>query len=109
MDGFSTGDALHSCPRCGREFEGAASARICDGCRTATVEKPRPRVSKLTFREQQLADLVTKGKLNKEIAFELHLADGTIKDYLHRIFVKLGVSNRTELAVWNLTHPKGTE
>jgi two-component system nitrate/nitrite response regulator NarP len=42
--------------------------------------------------------------LNKEIAHELHLSEGTIKEYLHRIFRKLGTKNRTELAVFALTH-----
>jgi DNA-binding NarL/FixJ family response regulator len=48
--------------------------------------------------------LVSQAKLNKEIAYELHLTEGTIKEYLNRIFRKLGISNRTELAVWALTH-----
>lgn len=37
--------------------------------------------------------------LNKEIAFELHLTEGTIKEYLNRIYRKVGAINRTELAV----------
>jgi DNA-binding NarL/FixJ family response regulator len=44
--------------------------------------------------------LIAAAKLNKEIAHELHLTEGTIKEYLNRIFRKLGMSNRTELAVW---------
>jgi DNA-binding NarL/FixJ family response regulator len=57
----------------------------------------------LSFRERQVVNLVCKAKQNKEIAFELHLTEGTIKEYLNRIFRKLGVSNRTELAVWAVT------
>jgi DNA-binding NarL/FixJ family response regulator len=49
--------------------------------------------------------LVCQAKLNKEIAYELHLAEGTIKEYLNRIFRKVGVTNRTELAVRSLTSP----
>lgn len=37
--------------------------------------------------------------MNKEIAFELHLSEGTIKEYLTRIFLKLGVKNRVELVL----------
>jgi DNA-binding NarL/FixJ family response regulator len=58
----------------------------------------------LTFREKQVVRLVAQGKLNKEIAHELHLTEGTIKEYLNRIFRKLGTTNRTELAIWALTH-----
>jgi DNA-binding NarL/FixJ family response regulator len=43
---------------------------------------------------------VAAAKLNKEIAFQLHLSEGTIKEYLNRIFRKLDIANRTELAVW---------
>lgn len=53
----------------------------------------------MTFREGQVVQLVAAGKLNKEIAFELHLTEGTVKEYVHRIFLKTGSSNRTELAV----------
>jgi DNA-binding NarL/FixJ family response regulator len=61
---------------------------------------PKRDVSKqVTLREKQVIDLVCQGKLNKEIACQLHLTEGTIKEYLHRIFVKVEVSNRTELAV----------
>ena len=59
----------------------------------------------LSFREKQVVRLVAQAKLNKEIAYELHLTEGTIKEYLNRIFRKLGTTNRTELAVWALTHP----
>jgi hypothetical protein len=52
-----------------------------------------------------VVQLVAQAKLNKEIAHELHLTEGTIKEYLNRIFRKLGTTNRTELAVWALTHP----
>ncbi len=43
--------------------------------------------------------LIREAKANKEIAYELCLAEGTVKEYLHRIFRKLGVTNRTELAL----------
>jgi len=64
----------------------------------------RPLSPKLSFREKQVVDLVSQGKLNKQIAHELHLTEGTIKEYLHRIFRKLGTTNRTELARWAFTH-----
>jgi DNA-binding NarL/FixJ family response regulator len=91
---------LRSCFRCGREFRGEAGNRICPGCRAPKLKKPLN--PKLSFRERQVVSLVSQAKLNKEIAFELHLTEGTIKEYLNRIFRKLGISNRTELAVWAL-------
>jgi DNA-binding NarL/FixJ family response regulator len=58
----------------------------------------------LSFREKQVVDLVRQAKANKEIAYQLHLSEGTVKEYLNRIFRKLEVSNRTELAVWAMNH-----
>ena len=65
-----------------------------------TAQRRKPLNPELSFRERQVVNLVAQAKLNKEIAHELHLTEGTVKEYLNRIFRKLNVSNRTELAVW---------
>ena len=71
--------------------------------------RKKPLNPQLSFREKQVANLVSHAKLNKEIAFELHLTEGTIKEYLHRIFRKIGAANRTELAIWTVKHlPQAT-
>jgi len=54
----------------------------------------------LSFREKQVVELIRQAKANKEIAYELHLTEGTIKEYLNRIFRKVGATNRTALATW---------
>jgi DNA-binding CsgD family transcriptional regulator len=54
----------------------------------------------LTPRHARMVALVAEGKANKEIAFLLGLAESSVKEYLYRIFRKVGVSNRTELAIW---------
>lgn len=76
---------------------------MCSGCRTPKRER-KVLSPTLSFREKQVVELVAQAKLNKEIAHELHLTEGTIKEYLNRIFRKLGKTNRTELAVWALTN-----
>ncbi len=91
---------MRNCFRCGSEFEPIRDERIC--CPVPQKGR-RPFNPRPTFRERQVIELVIKAKLNTEIAYELHLTEGTIKEYLNRIFRKLGVSNRTELAVWWLT------
>ena len=55
---------------------------------------------KLTPREESVVRLVIQGRVNREIAEELQLSEHTIKNYLFRIFDKLGVSNRVELALY---------
>jgi two-component system nitrate/nitrite response regulator NarP len=53
----------------------------------------------LTARERELVELVSKGLRNRDIAGELGVTEGTVKVYLHGIFDKFGVENRTELAM----------
>lgn len=61
--------------------------------------EPEPvELKPLTPRERSIAKLTAKGYRNKEVAAELGLTEGTVKVWLHRIYEKLGVSNRTELA-----------
>lgn len=95
-------DPVGNCFRCGKEFRRTEGSRICAPCRRPQPAD-KPLNPKLTFRERQVVNLVSRGKLNKEIAYELHLSEGTIKEYLNRIFRKIGTTNRTELAIWALT------
>jgi two-component system nitrate/nitrite response regulator NarL len=53
----------------------------------------------LTPRERQIAELVGRGMRNRDIAAELSMSEGTVKVYLHTIYQKLGIENRTELAL----------
>jgi DNA-binding NarL/FixJ family response regulator len=93
---------LRNCFKCGQEFRREAGKRTCPNCATPK-EIDRPLNPTLSFRERQVVNLICKGKLNKEIAYELHLTEGTVKEYLNRIFRKVGSTNRTELAVWAIT------
>jgi DNA-binding CsgD family transcriptional regulator len=92
-----------NCPRCGLEFLTAGTERICHPCHAPKTSEPRPAIHTLSFREKQVVALVCQAKVNKEIAWELHLTEGTIKEYLHHIFRKTGVESRTGLAIWSLT------
>ena len=53
----------------------------------------------LAPREVQLINFVRSGLKNREIAAKLGVTEGTVKAYLHAVFEKLGVTNRTELAM----------
>jgi two-component system nitrate/nitrite response regulator NarP len=53
----------------------------------------------LAPRERELIRFVARGLRNREIAEELGVTEGTVKVYLHAVFDKLGVKNRTELAI----------
>jgi len=95
----STSSVPRSCARCGSGFCAVKKEYICPACR-----KPRSRIPKrpgdqLSFREKQIVTLIRQAKANKEIAYELCLSEGTVKEYLYRIFRKQNVTSRTELAV----------
>lgn len=79
---------------------------VADGCpwldpdiRARAGTMGRRTDSSLSARERQLVGLVALGRRNREIAAELGITEGTVKVYLHAIFEKLGVANRTELAM----------
>ncbi len=56
----------------------------------------------LTQREGQLVSLLSQGLKNKEIASALVISEGTVKVYLSRLFQKVGVKDRFELALFGL-------
>jgi DNA-binding CsgD family transcriptional regulator len=56
----------------------------------------------LTKRESQLVSLLSQGLKNKEIATTLTISEGTVKVYLSRLFQKVGVKDRFELALYGL-------
>jgi len=64
---------------------------------TSDSAQPRRRVS-LTPREREIVSFLRQGMRNKQIAGEMGITEGTVKIYLFRLFHKLGVRNRFELA-----------
>jgi DNA-binding NarL/FixJ family response regulator len=60
------------------------------------------RTVELTPRESQIVPLVSQGLKNKEIAYELNVAEATVRIYLSALFRKLGVKDRYELAIYGV-------
>jgi two-component system nitrate/nitrite response regulator NarL len=58
----------------------------------------------LTAREAQIVELIGQGLANKTIAQRLCIELPTVKNHVHNIFEKLGVSRRAEAAAWLRTH-----
>jgi len=65
----------------------------------APSSQQRPAIEELTEREQEILRLLAQGHSNPEIARRLHLAAGTVRNYVSTILQKLGVSDRTQAAV----------
>jgi len=69
----------------------------------AALTNPRGQ-PRLSPKEQAIIHCITQGKRNKEIAFEMGTTEQVIKNYLRKIYDKLGVSDRLELALYCLHH-----
>jgi DNA-binding NarL/FixJ family response regulator len=63
--------------------------------------------SRLTAREREVLDLVGKGLANKQIARRLGIAERTVKAHLTSVFQAIGVTDRTQAALWAQKHLDG--
>lgn len=86
-------------------------ARFPEGAALHTLEPeepdpadPQTALSSLTLTEQQVAGLVADGSSNREIAQRLHLSVKTVEGTLTRIYRKIDVRSRTQLATLVLSH-----
>jgi len=61
--------------------------------------RPTLAESGLSEREMDVAELVTRGATNGEIARSLHISEATVKTHLTRVYSKVGVRTRTQLAL----------
>lgn len=63
-----------------------------------------PQIEDLTDRELQVLRLMAGGYTNRDIASALHLAEGTIKNYVSEILIKLGARDRTKAVLTAITN-----
>jgi DNA-binding NarL/FixJ family response regulator len=68
-----------------------------------TLSRPRKAATfdadQLTRREREVLALIAAGRSNKRIAFELGIAEKTVKTHVGHVFAKLGVTDRTQAAL----------
>ncbi|MGB0112650.1 MAG: response regulator transcription factor [Ilumatobacteraceae bacterium] len=74
------------------------AARVIDRLRDGPDEDPR--LSNLTSQERRVLDLLADGLTNRQIATEMFLAEKTVKNYVSNLLAKMGMSRRTEAAVY---------
>jgi DNA-binding NarL/FixJ family response regulator len=77
----------------------AAQAVLSDRAEQRSVE--------LTRREREVLALVAEGLPNKRIAQRLEISEKTVKAHLTRVFEQIGVSDRTQAALWAQRHGLG--
>jgi len=81
---------------------GKVAEASCGLNKTLTASFLSAKMIALTKRESQLVSLLSQGLKNKEIATTLSISEGTVKVYLSRLFQKVGVKDRFELALYGL-------
>ncbi|HTE71782.1 MAG TPA: LuxR C-terminal-related transcriptional regulator [Actinomycetes bacterium] len=99
--GAATSAARAGDPRraAGLRRRSAAWAEQTEGARTpALLAGGTGEADRLTAREREIAVLVAQGRTSKEIAAALVLSVRTVDNHLQRVFAKLGVSSRAEVA-----------
>jgi DNA-binding NarL/FixJ family response regulator len=69
---------------------------------SAVYHQSAARSVSLTQREEGVVNLVAQGFTNRDISRQLSLSENTVRNYLFRIFNKLGTSNRLELALYSI-------
>ena len=74
-------------------------ARVQDLGDDDRATRARDRIAALTDREREVALALARGLSNAEIAGELHLSVPTVKAHISRLFTKLDVTNRVQIAI----------
>lgn len=75
-----------------------AARALLDSRRNPSAEKT------LSAREQEVLRLVTQGLANKQIARRLAISERTVKAHLTNVFSRIGVTDRTQAALWARDH-----
>ena len=71
-------------------------AGFVESAKGDNLEQVMVRLSSLTNQQGRILELICEGKLNKQIAFDLSIAEGTVKAHVTAIMRKLGVQRRTQ-------------
>jgi DNA-binding NarL/FixJ family response regulator len=95
--------ALVHVARGGAMLDPAVARRLLDEHRAGSVS----RKPALSAQEQQLLELVSRGRTNKEIAADLELGEHTVRNYLSRLYQKMSVSNRAQAVAVHQGGKKG--
>lgn len=79
--------------------------RLIEAYRLHTAALDSPQIPPdLSCKEAAIIRCITQGKRNKEIAYQLGTTEQVIKNYLRKVYDKLGVADRVELALYSLRH-----
>jgi DNA-binding NarL/FixJ family response regulator len=80
------------------------TSEVIDAFKKSAEAGSRREKPLLSDREKEIVQLVAQGFRNREIGEKLFISEQTVKNHLHNIFDKLGVSDRLELALYAIHH-----
>jgi len=80
------------------------TAEVIEAFKKSSESGQRREKPLLSAREKEIVQLVAQGFRNREIGEKLFISEQTVKNHLHNIFDKLGVSDRLELALYAIHH-----
>jgi two-component system, NarL family, response regulator DevR len=72
--------------------------------RARTGRPVNKELESLTNQELRILDLIGQGMTNRQIADEMHLAEKTVKNYVSSMLAKLGLTSRTQAAIFAVKH-----
>ena len=85
-------------------LDGHMTAEVINAFSASSKSGARNEKPLLSDREMEVVQLIAQGFHNKEIGKKLFISEQTVKNHLHNIFDKLGVSDRFELALYAIHH-----
>ena len=85
-------------------LDSAVTQRVFQEVRKAGRDEEASAFSHLSQQEKHVLQLVSEGRTNREIAKNLFLGEGTVRNYVSSILSKLNVNNRAEAAAYAVEH-----
>ena len=82
----------------------AVAGKLLEQAASPQLQPATKIIEKLTEREVEVLRLVAHGLNNADIAARLHLSEGTVRNHISAIFLKLGISDRTQAAILAIRH-----
>ncbi|UWG97147.1 response regulator transcription factor [Dehalobacter sp. DCM] len=96
-------DAIKTVYDGGIVMQDVAMEKIREGLTLSQDSRPKIAEHVFTDREWDIVKLISKGLSNRDIAGELFMSEGTIKNYISAILAKTGLKHRTQIAIYYLT------
>lgn len=100
-------DLVHAIEAVGRGealLDPAVTQRVFQQVRKAARKEEASAFAELTEQEMHVLKLVSEGRTNRQIAEQLYLGEGTVRNYVSSILSKLNVRNRAEAAAYAVEH-----